>query len=178
MRRNLAATIVTLVFVSACGGAAAHDPAADAAAIGKVRDSYASAFKAGDAGALAALYTADAQVMNNLQATVTGTQGIEAANKNLADLASRDIVVTPEKTDISGDMAYDRGTYKMTLTPKTGAPTVEEGRYLVVLKRQPDGSWKVAENIGNLAAAPVAAPAAAPAKAPAKGAKKAPTKKK
>jgi ketosteroid isomerase-like protein len=45
-----------------------------------------------------------------------------------------------------GDVAMAVGTYKMSLTPKkAGAkplPT-EEGKYLEVLKRQDDGSWKL-----------------------------------
>jgi len=46
----------------------------------------------------------------------------------------------------AGDVATAIGTYKMALTPKkAGAkplPT-EEGKYLEVLKRQEDGSWKI-----------------------------------
>jgi ketosteroid isomerase-like protein len=44
------------------------------------------------------------------------------------------------------------GTYTMTLTPrKAGAkplPT-EEGKYIEVLKRQGDGSWKIIYDIWN-----------------------------
>jgi ketosteroid isomerase-like protein len=45
-----------------------------------------------------------------------------------------------------GDLAYAVGTYRATLTPKkTGGkpmPT-EEGKYVEVLKKQADGSWKI-----------------------------------
>ena len=171
MMRNVAATLGVMILVTACG-APAHDAAADLAAIGKVRDGYVAAFNAGNAKDLGALYTADAQSMENAQPTATGPQGVETANSALmSQMTSQSVVVTPEQTDVSGDMAFDRGTYKTTLTPKSGAAVVEEGRYLVVLKRQTDGSWKIAAEMGNLptAPAPVAAtPMKAPAKAPAK----------
>jgi ketosteroid isomerase-like protein len=52
------------------------------------------------------------------------------------------------------------GTYKMTLTPKkAGAkplPT-DEGKYIEVLKRQADGSWKIAYDIWNPNAPPAPA---------------------
>ena len=43
-------------------------------------------------------------------------------------------------------MAYSVGTYRLTLTPKkAGAKALptEEGKYLEVLKKQADGSWKI-----------------------------------
>jgi uncharacterized protein (TIGR02246 family) len=168
MKRNLIVAIGVMTMAVACApGGEKHDMAADVAAIAKVRDGYAAAFKSGNATSLGALFTADAHSMGNAQPTATGSQGVEAATKAMMDqMSGQDIVITPEKTDVSGDMAYDRGSYKTTLTPKGGAPMVEEGRYLVVLKRQADGSWKLAEEMGNLPTAP--APAPAPPKARAK----------
>lgn len=179
-KRTLVATVGMLALVTACGGT--HDTTVDLAAIGKVRDAYAAAFNAGNAGALGALFAADGNDMGNAQPTAIGPQAVEAATTALlAQIASQNVVITPEKTDVSGDFAYERGTFKTTLTPKSGGPPiVEDGRYLVVLQRQADGSWKLVDNMGNLATAPTppAAMAAAPAKAPAKPAvKKAPTKK-
>ena len=181
MRSKLVATIGMLAMAACAPSAPKHDLAADVAAVGKVRDAYAAAFKAGNGAALGALYTADAQSMGDAQPTAKGPQGVEAATKAMGEMLSgQEIVITAEKTDVSGDLAYDRGTYKNTLTPKTGAPMVQEGRYLVVLKRQADGAWKLAEEMGNMPTAPMPMPAAAPAKAsakaPAKASAKAPAK--
>ena len=52
----------------------------------------------------------------------------------------------------SGDVAYAVGTYRMALTPKkAGAKPlpVDEGKYIEVLKRQDDGSWKIVYDIWN-----------------------------
>ena len=57
----------------------------------------------------------------------------------------------------SGDLATATGTYTMTLTPKkAGAkplPT-EDGKYLEVLKRQDDGSWRLVYDMWNFNAPP------------------------
>src|SRR6185503_1574610 len=43
----------------------------------------------------------------------------------------------------SGDMAFDRGHYTLTLTPKAGgAPVVQQGHFLEVWRRE-GGTWRV-----------------------------------
>ena len=43
----------------------------------------------------------------------------------------------------SGDMAFDRGHYTLTLTPKEGGATItQQGRFLEVWKRE-GGTWRV-----------------------------------
>ena len=45
---------------------------------------------------------------------------------------------------VEGDLAYQVGTYAIT-----GSDSPEQGKFLNVLKRQPDGTWKVAVSIFN-----------------------------
>ena len=56
-----------------------------------------------------------------------------------------------------GDLAFSTGEYTATLTPKkAGAkpmPT-QTGKYIGVMKKQPDGSWKLIYDIWNESAAP------------------------
>ena len=186
MRRTVVTTMCAVALAAACAPAAPkHDMAADVAAIGKVRDAYMAGYKAGDAAAIAALFTSDAASMTNAQPTADGPAAIQAAITAMTGMASsQELTITAAKTDVSGDMAYDRGTFKLTMAMKAGGePMNEEGRYLVVLKRQADGSWKLAEDMSNLPTAPMPMPAAAPGKAPAgkapaaKAPAKAPVKK-
>jgi len=44
---------------------------------------------------------------------------------------------------VSGDYAYEIGTYTMTFEMPSMAPMTEEGKYLTVYQRDKDGSWKV-----------------------------------
>jgi uncharacterized protein (TIGR02246 family) len=138
----------------------AADPAADQAAIAQVRQSYQTAFSAGDAAGVAALLTADANDMEPGQPTVVGASAVQEGLTGLFQQNNAQIEITGQKTEVDGDLAYDRGTYRTTLTPKAGgAAMTEEGRYLVVLKRQADGSWKLVELMGNSPTPPAGAPA-------------------
>ena len=53
------------------------------------------------------------------------------------------------EAEVSGDLAFVRGTYMITVTPKAGGqPTQYSGKYLHIFKRQPDGAWKIYRAIG------------------------------
>jgi uncharacterized protein (TIGR02246 family) len=120
--------------------------AEDEAAIRAVDAAWAEAASAGDANAVAALYTSDATVLPPMEPMRQG----EAAKKYWIDVTntfSGPTALTPTAVGGRGDLAYSVGTYRSTLTPKkVGAkplPT-EEGKYLELLKKQADGSWKIA----------------------------------
>jgi ketosteroid isomerase-like protein len=119
--------------------------AEDEAAIRAVDPAWARAASAGDGNAIGALYASNATLLPPMESAVEG----EAAKKYWVDFTnafSGPIELTTTAVEGRGDLAYAVGTYRMTLTPKqAGAkplPT-EEGKYLEVLKKQADGSWKI-----------------------------------
>ena len=117
--------------------------AEDEAAIRAVDVAWAKAATAGDAAALTALYTSDATLMP------PGEELVEAMKKYNAAMTygfTGPTELSTTAVEGNGDLAYAVGTYRATLTPKkAGAkplPT-EEGKYIEVLSKQADGSWKI-----------------------------------
>jgi uncharacterized protein (TIGR02246 family) len=49
----------------------------------------------------------------------------------------------------SNDIAYDIGTFELTLNDAHGAPMKLPGKYVVVWKKQTDGQWKAQADIFN-----------------------------
>ena len=47
------------------------------------------------------------------------------------------------KAEVSGDLGYTVGTYKMSFNDPKGKPVNDRGKYLTVWKRQTGGGWKV-----------------------------------
>ena len=130
--------------------------AQDEAAVRAVDAEWARAASAGDGNAVAALYATDATVLPPMEPIRQG----EAAKKYWVDFTnsfSGPIELTTTAVEGRGDLAYGVGTYRLTLTPKkAGAkplPT-EEGKYIEVLKKQADGSWKIIYDIWNTNAPP------------------------
>ena len=57
---------------------------------------------------------------------------------------------TSSDVTVSGDLAVARYTGELTITPKAGgAPVTERLKGIHVMKRQPDGSWKIAQDVWN-----------------------------
>lgn len=130
----------------------APDTKADVDAVNKVRDDFLAAFNAGDATRFADLYADDAvQMPGDGSPTIKGRSAIVERNKGLFDQFNARITITPSRNQISGDLAYDEGTYTLEITPKKAGskPMSEEGRYLIVLRREA-GGWKVIEDIDNV----------------------------
>jgi len=54
-----------------------------------------------------------------------------------------------DEIEVSGDMAFTRGTFRVTLTPKSGGePITIDRRYLEIWRRQ-SGRWLVARTMDN-----------------------------
>jgi ketosteroid isomerase-like protein len=117
----------------------------DEAAIRAVDAEWARAATAGDANALTATYSSDATLLPPNEPVVKG-EAVKKYNADMLGAFSGPEELTTMVVEGRGDVAYAVGTYRATLTPKkAGAkplPT-EEGKYLEVLKKQPDGSWKI-----------------------------------
>jgi uncharacterized protein (TIGR02246 family) len=52
------------------------------------------------------------------------------------------------------DVAYEAGTYTYAYTDAAGVALTRHGKFLVVLRRQADGSWKIAADMWNLTPSP------------------------
>ena len=57
---------------------------------------------------------------------------------------------TVEEIVLAGEWAYVRGSYAFQVTPKVGGETAEEkGKFLYILTKSRDDSWKIARGIWN-----------------------------
>ena len=126
----------------------AQSPGA-AAEIAKVSDAYVNASLSANAKAIAALYTDDAVEMPPNQPMVKGRAAIEQYYTTqfggTAKLQS--FALTHIESNASGDIGYEVGTYRQTITDGQH-PMADTGKYTVVLKRA-GGAWKVAYAIYN-----------------------------
>ena len=68
----------------------------------------------------------------NLESGGNGGPGVEVS----------DFALTPVEVYGVDDLAYDRGTYSETaIVPDSPEPVVDAGKYMVIARRQEDGSW-------------------------------------
>jgi uncharacterized protein (TIGR02246 family) len=128
---------------------AAVDTGADEQAIRAQVDHWLQLVKAKDAAAIAALYTEDGAVMPSNAPIGKGRAAIQQTWASLMQLPGFDLTFTPEQIIVSssGDMALDRGTYRLAIAPGGTAQT-DTGKYVVVW-RKIGGEWEAAADIFN-----------------------------
>ena len=146
---KLLASVVMVAAISSVGAAqSAPKPTAKAAsvdaAIRAVADTYVKATLAGDAKAIAALYTEDATEMPPNQPPIKGRAAIQQYyEKALAGAKFASFSLNHLESHAVGDNGYDVGTYRQNVAAAGGAGIDDTGKYVVILKRS-GGSWKVA----------------------------------
>ena len=61
-----------------------------------------------------------------------------------------DMIINTEEVRVMGDRAYSHGTYTFDMVPKEGGETMAiSGKFLDILVKQADGSWKMAIDCHN-----------------------------
>jgi uncharacterized protein (TIGR02246 family) len=145
--------ILVLGVVSACrpkdeGSADSSAPAAlspaDEAKIRSADSTFMAAANAGDVEGILAVYAGDAALLAPNLPPQKGHDAIKAFWGGFLDAYTVRFEVASDTIEGRGDLAYNRGHYRFTAVPKAkGAPGVaDEGKFIEILKKQPDGSWK------------------------------------
>ena len=138
--------VVALVRADIAAQSAAPNPAVVA-----VADAYAKAALAGDAKAIAAMYTEDAMELPPNHPPVKGRAAIQAYYEaEFAGAKVSTFTLTHWESAVHGEAAFDVGGYTQTVTPaQAGAAGMNDtGKYTVILKKV-GSAWKVAYAIYN-----------------------------
>ena len=120
---------------------------ADRAAIRQVQENDLKLSRAQDWEGHSALFTEDAVQLPPNQAAVQGKAAIQSWMEAFPPISNYE----EQSLGVEGqaDLAYDRGTYSMTVTPPGAAPIKDHGKYLFILRKQADGSWKISRAMFN-----------------------------
>jgi len=125
--------------------------AADETAIRAASAAWSQAATAKDLDKVVSFYADDALVLPDKAPAISGNENIR---KNWAPLLALPGPGLSWKTNSlevarSGDIAYETGAYVFVTTDKKGKSSDAKGKYVVVWKKQNDGSWKVVVDTDN-----------------------------
>lgn len=111
---------------------------------------FAAALGRGDTEIVTAFYTDDAVVLAPNAPIARGRQAIKALFDGLiGQLGIPQLNLQTQQVDEVGDTAYEVGAYTLRAQPPGGEPITDNGKYVVVWKRDSDGSWKLAVDMWN-----------------------------
>jgi uncharacterized protein (TIGR02246 family) len=129
---------------SGAGDTPAELSSADRAAIRAADSSFAAAANAGDVDALVAVYARDASLLPPNLPPQKGQSAIRSFWAGFLNAYTVKFEIASDTIEGRGDLAYNTGHFRFTAVPKApSSPGVaDEGKFLEVLKKQSDGSWK------------------------------------
>ncbi|MFA6165246.1 MAG: DUF4440 domain-containing protein [Gemmatimonadaceae bacterium] len=152
---TLVLTLVCIVTAASCAKAPppppAHDAAADEATIRAQTEPFLKAYNAGDAVAASADDADDIIQMRPDGPELVGKAAVIAeSEKSFAENSSVQ-TATVDEVAVWGDVGMSRGTWQVTSTAKKGnaKPVSTRGKWIVIHKRQADGSWKAWRHMWN-----------------------------
>ena len=145
---SLAVILAAMLMMSGMAGAQGSSSKVDPN-ISKISSAYEAAANAEDLAKLSALYTADAVEMPPNAPAIRGRSAIEAYYKKEFADGDGKASIKPTESAISGNIAYEVGTYSQTMKMKTGQTMSDVGKYIVLMKQGPDKQWKIAYLIYN-----------------------------
>jgi ketosteroid isomerase-like protein len=138
----LAVALMASVGLCTSGATTNSDEKADVAAIEKLHQGDITATLNNSADQLAALWAEDAVLLGEGEAPVSRRQTLrEVYAKDPAKILKYSPRI--ESLEIRGNVAYEWGRFAATVKEGADSPTSElNGRFLRVMAKQSDGSWK------------------------------------
>jgi len=116
---------------------------------------YAETLGAGDADGWATLWMEDGVQMPPDAPPVVGRSQIREKLRGVLAQFRFDMHIHTQEVRTAGDWAFARGIYDATLTPKAGGQGIPiDGKFMTILARQSDGSWRIYRDIFNSNAPP------------------------
>lgn len=130
-----------------------HGPSSeqqDIAAITAASKARADAFNQGNAAGIAAHFTEDGLLMVPDQPTRKGKAAVQSYYQHIFDEYETRLKSCYDEVKVSADLAFGRGFAEVTLIPKRGGDARSStAKYINIMKREADGSWKTTHDIWN-----------------------------
>ncbi len=140
--KRLATILMLWIWLPAAAAAGEPRTHIDDAAV-----KWVAAFNAGDAAAVAGLYTEDAALFPPGGARVDGRAAIQAFWQGAIDSGMKVDVLHAVEVEAGGNMAGEIGVFTLTVPAENG-PTKVNGNYIVIWKRSGQ-SWQLHRDIWN-----------------------------
>jgi ketosteroid isomerase-like protein len=147
------AAMVVLVFVSllaplfsATTAAAPED--STLVALAKIREAWVEDLRTKQLEPILKFYAADAAFLQPSGERLTGSAALRTLFQSIMATFNSDLTLHSRNLEASGDLAYDSGDFEETVTTiASGAKITSKGSYIIIYKRQSDGSWRIVQHV-------------------------------
>ena len=112
------------------------------ATLAKIREAWSQDLHAKQLEAILKIYAPDAVFLQPTGERIAGAPALRNLFQNIMASFDSNLNLHSQNLETSGDLAFDSGDFQESLTAiATGAKITSKGSYIIIFKRQPDGSW-------------------------------------
>lgn len=115
---------------------------------------FGEAFSRGDMATLVAMYDTDAVVLAPNAPPMRGRQNIEQLWSGARQQGFKTLNLTVESVEVIDGHAIELGSYTLVIQPPGQSEMTDRGKYIVVWRRQADGTWKLYRDAFNTSMPP------------------------
>ena len=154
MPRLLAMSLTFILATTAAAGQSSHIPYENTAesksadVFAALREQWARDLHEKRIDASIASYASDAEFISPDGSRFRGTADLHLLYQTVTNFYDSDLTFYSWHTEVSGDLAYDSGTYREALVLRaTGEHQHSSGSYLTTYRRDKDGRWLIAAQV-------------------------------
>jgi ketosteroid isomerase-like protein len=116
--------------------------------LAKLREAWVRDLRTKQIEPILKFYAPDAAFLQPNGERITGSAALRTLFQTIMATFNSDLTLHSQNLETSGDLAYDSGDFQETLTTiSTGAKISSKGCYVIIYKRQPNGSWQIVQQV-------------------------------
>lgn len=147
-RAVLAFLAFATILASTFSPAAAVPQASTIVTLAKIREAWVQDLRTKQLEPILKFYAADAAFLQPTGERITGPAALRTLFQTIMATFNSDLTLHSLNLETSGDLAYDSGEFQETLTAiSNGAKITATGSYIIIYKRQADGSWLIVQHV-------------------------------
>ena len=128
--------------------AASAPEASTLVTLAKIREAWVLDLRTKQLEPILKFYASNAVFLQPTGERITGSAALRTLFQTIMATFNSDLTLHSQNLETSGDLAYDSGDFQETLTTiATGAKITTKGSYIIIYKRQPNGSWQIVQHV-------------------------------
>ena len=147
-RRAATALLAFATILAATFSPTAAPQASTIVTLARIREAWVQDLRTKQLEPILKFYAPDAVFLQPNGERITGSAALRTLFQTIMATFNSDLTLHSENLETSGDLAYDSGDFEETLTTiATGAKITSKGSYIIIYKRQPNGSWQIVQHV-------------------------------
>lgn len=113
----------------------------------KLREAWVQDLRTKQLEPILKFYAADAAFLQPTGERLTGSAALRTLFQTIMTSFNSDLTLHSQSLETSGSLAYDSGDFEESLTNiASGAKITSKGSYIIIYKRQPNGTWQIVQH--------------------------------